>query len=353
MTEKAMGNPPLPSALFETTRVKPGAIVYQFPDRDLPPQDAPENWLAARYYLSLPLSASLCPSLPSPDSLFSPSLCPSPLLLPSLSPLPSCPSLCRAATYKVVQFERSIDGTAVRLIPWPSPETKRSNGLPYDSRPSVPITVPLQEVSLIEQNRGKAGALNVYKDFLRTKGTQWAAEAGLNGAPIQIFMAIIDARHMLAEPEIFWNDGLPFFARMRSGASAKDYGEEHCGQQCIMVQYPQFFTNVTRDDFLDNKNSAYYTIWQTLRDCAKTITSSGTNAIWYCAFSSLPLPFSILCLPVSTSASVLPVSLSLYLCSLLPLPFAFSFPPPPSLFSLNSTDLTPPSLPPSLLVCAV
>lgn len=95
---------------------------------------------------------------------------------------------------------------------------------------------------------------------------------------------------MLAEPEIFWNDGLPFFARMKSGASAKDYGEEHCGQQCIMVQYPQFFTNVTRDDFLDNKNSAYYTIWQTLRDCAKTITSSGTNAIWFVFPLPPPLP---------------------------------------------------------------
>ena len=94
-------------------------------------------------------------------------------------------------------------------------------------------------------------------------------------------MGIIDARHMLAEPEIFWNDALPFFARNKeSGESAKDYGEITTDQQCIMVQYPQFFTNVTRDDFLDNKNSAYYTIWQTLRDCGKCITSSGTNAIW-------------------------------------------------------------------------
>ena len=198
-------------------------------------------------------------------------------------------SLLRAAPYKVIKFERSIDGTAVKLIPWP--EMKRPNGDPYDNRdPTKPVLVSLQDVSLIEQNRGKAGALNVYKDFLRCKATQWIAEQGIVG-PVQIFMGIIDARHMLAEPEIFWNDGIPFFARMKSGASAKDYGEVHTGQQCIMVQYPQFFTNVTRDDFLDNKNSAYYTVWQTLRDCAKTITSSGTNAIWYVTYLFSPLIF--------------------------------------------------------------
>jgi hypothetical protein len=48
----------------------------------------------------------------------------------------------------------------------------------------------------------------------------------------------------------------------------------------VLVQFPQFFSNVTRDDYLDNKNAGYYTIWQTLRDCSKTATSSGTNAIW-------------------------------------------------------------------------
>mmetsp|Transcript_3692 Transcript_3692/g.5713 ORF Transcript_3692/g.5713 Transcript_3692/m.5713 type:complete len:1372 (+) Transcript_3692:182-4297(+) len=231
MSDKAMGNPPLPPCLFESTRIKPGAIVYRVPDADLPPHDAPENWLAAR-----------------------------------------------AATYKVVRFERSVEGSVVRVVPWP--EMDRPNGDPFDDRDPSPICLSLQEIALIEQNRGKAGALNVYKDFLRCKAAQWVAEQGIPG-PVQVFMAIIDARHMLAEPEIFWNDALPFFARNKeSGESAKDYGEMSAGQQCIMVQYPQFFTNVTRDDFLDNKNSAYYTIWQTLRDCGKTITSSGTNAIW-------------------------------------------------------------------------
>lgn len=168
---------------------------------------------------------------------------------------------------------------------------RRPNGDPFDDRDPSPILVPYDEITLVEQNRGKAGALNVYKDFLTVKAASWVAQNDIPGY-IQIFMGIMDARHMLAEPEIFWNDAFPFFARNKdSGESAKDYGELSTTQQCIMVQYPQFFTNVTRDDFLDNKNSAYYTIWQTLRDCGKCITSSGTNAIWsaYRAFYNFSL----------------------------------------------------------------
>lgn len=146
-------------------------------------------------------------------------------------------------------------------------------------RDFTPLAVPMDYVNLVEKNRGKAGALNVCLDYIRSKSKQYVAVEGFDG-PVQTFMGIVDARHMLAEPEIFWNDGLPFFAKTATGVSAKDYGEGSNGQSCIIVQYPQYFTNVTRDDFLDNKNSSYYTVWQTLRDCSKSTTSSGTNAIW-------------------------------------------------------------------------
>lgn len=227
-TLKALGNPPKPHPLFECTRIKPGAIVYKKPDPDMPPHDAPENFLAARAY-----------------------------------------------TYIVKEFQRSAEGTDCVCLPWPP--NSEDDFITRDINAEI---IPLAELGLVEQNRGKAGALNVYKDLLRTKASQFVAEQNIF-VPVQVFMGIVDARHMLAEPEIFWNDALPFFARDRqSGKSAKDYGESTTTQQCIMVQYPQFFSNVNRDDFLDNKNSAYYTIWQTLRDCSKCITSSGTNAIW-------------------------------------------------------------------------
>jgi hypothetical protein len=89
----------------------------------------------------------------------------------------------RAATYKVVKFERTAEGSTVKIVPWP--EMKRPNGEPFDDRDPSPISVSLQDITLVEQNRGKAGALNVYKDFLRTKATQWIAEQGMAG-PVQV-----------------------------------------------------------------------------------------------------------------------------------------------------------------------
>jgi hypothetical protein len=228
MSLKAQGDPQPPHVLFESTRVKDGAIVYVKPDIELPDADAPTNWLIAR-----------------------------------------------SNTYKVTKTSRSVDGTTIHLTAWPV-VIKPGETIKRDV---TPLSLPLDAINLVEKNRGKAGALNVCLDYLRAKSKQYVANEGLSG-PVQTFMGIIDARHMLAEPEIFWNDGLPFFSRSVTGKSAKNYGEKTGGQQCIIVQYPQYFTNVTRDDFLDNKNSSYYTIWQTLRDCGKCTTSSGTNAIW-------------------------------------------------------------------------
>lgn len=62
----------------------------------------------------------------------------------------------------------------------------------------------------------------------------------------------------MSEPMVFFNEALPYFAVGENSKTAKDYG----GGSAILVQYPQYFSNVTRDDFLDNKNSGYYTIWQ-------------------------------------------------------------------------------------------
>ena len=183
----------------------------------------------------------------------------------------------RQETYKVEYLSR---GDA-ELTKWP-PETIQET-----QEDPEPEKFPVNEISLIEKNRGKAGALNVYLDLLKLRATKWAAERGVQ-TPVQTFAGIIDARHMLAEPHIFWNEALPFMARNEVGRNVKDYGK----YGCILVQYPQYFTNVTRDDFLDNKNSAYYTIWQTLRDHSKTITSSGTNAIWDCTYPEFKIATS-------------------------------------------------------------
>lgn len=49
MSKSAMSHPPPPDCLFETTVIKPGAIVYRVPDTGLPQEDAATNWLASRY----------------------------------------------------------------------------------------------------------------------------------------------------------------------------------------------------------------------------------------------------------------------------------------------------------------
>jgi len=141
--------------------------------------------------------------------------------------------------------------------------------------------VNVHKVSLLEQNRGKAGALNVSTQYFKTRGHEWCYNNDLDESRVQKFFGIVDARHMLAEPDIFWNDSLPFFSGLKSGQASKDYGGSSATgtQLCINVQFPQFFSNVYRDDFLDNKNSACYTVSQTLSDGAKATTSSGTNAI--------------------------------------------------------------------------
>jgi hypothetical protein len=98
---------------------------------------------------------------------------------------------------------------------------------------------------------------------------------------------------------VFWNDALPYFstiAHENTLTPAKRFGDRNSTYPiCMLVQYPQFFSNVTRDDFLDNKNGSYYTLWQTLRDCAKSATSSGTNAIWYCNACVVLLSLQVVC----------------------------------------------------------
>ena len=136
MSNSAMSHPPPPQCLFETTRIKPGAIVFRVPDSDLSPYDATVNWLAARM-----------------------------------------------ATYKVIRSERSPDGQSALIAPWP--EMKRPNGEPYDDRDPSPILVSVEELALVEQNRGKAGALNVYKDFISVKAATWVAEQEIPG-PVQV-----------------------------------------------------------------------------------------------------------------------------------------------------------------------
>mmetsp|Transcript_14970 Transcript_14970/g.22515 ORF Transcript_14970/g.22515 Transcript_14970/m.22515 type:complete len:1308 (-) Transcript_14970:8-3931(-) len=268
-----------PPPVFESTRIKPGSIVCAVADPDGDPSQYPKDWFKARN-----------------------------------------------STYKVTRLAHTNNGNFVYLKRFPPTDfdTSALNRLEdgYDIllRCGQSETLRLDEVELLEQNRGKAGALNVYARYLRTKAVQWVAQ---NSAvkistpvrPAQIFMGIVDARHMLSEPGVFWNDALPYFSLdKKSNKPSKRFGDHDSSHPiCMVVQYPQYFTNVIRDDYLDNKNGSYYTIWQTLRDCAKSTTSSGTNAIWEITNSSFEFATSSRIEDTGTSQKYLHDAISVHM----------------------------------------
>jgi hypothetical protein len=145
------------------------------------------------------------------------------------------------------------------------------------------MTVSVDKVRLLELNRGKSGALNFCNNYVRQKTFYWTNKKNMK-FDVQTFIGIVDARHALVEPHVFWNDALPFFSAQKETLQPSrrfGFGEQHRYPVCITVQYPQYFSNVSHDDWLDNGNIAYYNMWQLLRDMGKCVTSSGTNTIWY------------------------------------------------------------------------
>lgn len=194
---------------------------------------------------------------------------------------------CRSMAFIVL----SVNGDSVELYPFasvlgpivPAGECIE-DGMATSAFPSNTRTILLSKVKLVELNRGKAGALNYCNEYIRLKRLAWAAEMGWS-QDIQTFMGIVDARHALVEPNIFWNDALPFFSQTKkkdvlAPARSFGFGSNRRYPVCITVQYPQYFSNVGSDDWLDNGNIGYYNLWQVLRDMGKCVTSSGTNTIW-------------------------------------------------------------------------
>lgn len=145
------------------------------------------------------------------------------------------------------------------------------------------IVVNIEKVRLLEFNRGKSGALNFCNTYIRQKTLYWSNKRNIR-VNVQTFTGIVDARHALVEPDVFWNDALPFFSKHKETLKPSrrfGFDEKHQYPVCITVQYPQYFSNVSHDDWLDNGNTAYYNMWQLLRDMGKCVTSSGTNTIWW------------------------------------------------------------------------
>jgi hypothetical protein len=267
-----------PDPVYQSTRIKPGAIVYRKPSKDVIAEFAPLQYIRARQ-----------------------------------------------AMFKVDYIEGAASRTAqpmVHLIPFypkngaapPTPLVDLESGRGNVSQRSDNIVVPLNELVLLEKNRGKAGALNFFNEYLRSKVFRWGHSHGLKHG-VQTFTGIVDARHALVETDIFWNDALPYFAKVEStGKPGKRFGSLSEHSICITVQYPQFFTNIGEDDVLDNTNSTYYNLWQTLRDGAKCICSSGTNTIWDISNPAFEFCTTSRSEDLGTSHEYIPHCASVYLC---------------------------------------
>jgi hypothetical protein len=271
-------DPAGPSPVYQTTRIKPGAIVYRVPPHDVKAEFAPMVYFRTRQIL-----------------------------------------------YKVKYVETGFFAPAnAHLIPFCPMKASSAQGKDLERGGRAPpafganckeVIIPISELVLVEKNRGKTGALNFFNEYLRAKTFRWRRALGMRH-PVQIFNGIVDARHMLVETDVFWNDALPHFAMLETsgGAPGQRVGSLTEHSICISVQYPQHFSNVGDDDILDNTNGVYYTLWQTLRDGAKCICSSGSNTIWDISHPVFEFCTTSRSEDLGTSHEYIPHCEAVYLC---------------------------------------
>ena len=278
-----------PDAVYQSTRIKPGAIVYQLPSDEIPASYAPTAYFQAR------------------QKMFK---------VDYIRPDSTAPGVKLAYLLPFGSHPDAPTGTTNTSLPDPEAglSTTATDKTNIDNS-ALHTIVPLHELVLIEMNRGKTGALNFFNDYLRAKTFQWRSSLEMNH-PVQTFTGIVDARHALVETDVFWNDALPYFSIVEgSGEPGKRFGSLNAHSICITVQYPQFFSNISPvDDVLDNSNSTYYNLWQTLRDGAKCICSSGTNAIWDISNPDFEFCTESRSEDLGTSHEHIPHSAAVYLC---------------------------------------
>eukprot|EP01032_Pedospumella_encystans_P014583 gene14583-16739_t len=276
MKRENINDPHGPDAVYQSTRIKPGAIVYQKPHKSNMPEYIPLMYFRNRQ---------------------------------KLMKVDHIKKGTKSTNYKDIAY----------LLPFPAPPKKAADaemGEANKEVADVPIhnILPVEELSLIEMNRGKTGALNFFNDYLRAKTARWSRSLGMTHS-VQTFVGIVDARHALVETDVFWNDALPYFSKLEPNQQQGErMGSLTANSLCITVQYPQFFSNIGSDDVLDNSNSTYYNLWQTLRDGAKCICSSGTNAIWDISNPNFEFCTLSRSEDLGTSHEYIPHCAAIYLC---------------------------------------
>jgi hypothetical protein len=113
----------------------------------------------------------------------------------------------RSHTYKVLEINDTSSGTFVKVVQYPKRPldlyavSRIEDGYDVMLRCGQAESLRLDEVEMLEENGGKAGALNVFANYLRAHATEWCATSSEGSSQhSQILMGIVDARHMLSEP---------------------------------------------------------------------------------------------------------------------------------------------------------
>ena len=216
-----------PDPVYQSHRIKPGAIIYNPPNALTNPANITNDYFKSRKYC-----------------------------------------------YKVDYYDAR--NGLVYAYPFVYPEAEVVKNIDVTNQKLL-TKFKIEDVTLIEKNRGKTGAVNFFNEYLRCSTALFLHNQKITHK-VQTLCGIVDARHAIIMPDTFWNDALPYFAKLDNEPNQGYLGKHSI---CISVQYPQYFTNVDHStDYLDNANWGYYNIGQPIRDCASVICSSGSNTVW-------------------------------------------------------------------------
>lgn len=189
-------------------------------------------------------------------------------------------------TFRVIRD----NGSSVDIMPWPTRAADEENPEHGEStKGGVVKGVKKSDLHLFCGQRGKAGALHFAMDYLRKRGHGWCqglAQPPLNR--VKTIFSVIDARHMITEPHVYFNNALPHFARGYENEDIKGYAP---AQDVYLVQYPQYYADV-KDNVWNARNAIHWTISQFVQDYGRCCVSTGSNSLWDISpkgFDFLPL----------------------------------------------------------------
>jgi hypothetical protein len=154
-------DPEEPDPVYETVRIKPGAIVYRAPAVDVPACDLSTAWFKQRAQCMKVCKVVVGEKGDTPgQKLLCAPFSQNTHLLDTIK-LDELESESKTSD----QHEHDLAFAISHNAKDSSPTISKSRGLVF----------PFEELQLLEMNRGKTGALNFFLSYLRTRVARWSA----------------------------------------------------------------------------------------------------------------------------------------------------------------------------------